>query len=116
MIWGIVITIVLLIGFLVVVLYKCCKKNRQQLYTNIPSSPFITPPPAFPLSNLTPSPSPPCHGLPHIIVQENAEPSPAHTPSRSPLCVMEEEEEEPVSKRTRSQTRKKLFMEEETSL
>lgn len=54
-------------------------------------------------------------GLPHIIVKETEQPSPAHTPPRLPRFVVEEAE--PVSKRTRSQTRKKqTFIEEETDL
>jgi hypothetical protein len=110
MIWGIISTIMLSVGFLIVVVYQCCKRytdKRQESYTKIPLSPFITPPPAFPLLSLTPSTSP-THsspGLLHIIVKETEQPSPAHSPPRLPRFVVEEAE--PVSKRTHSQTRKK---------
>jgi len=116
MIWEIISTIILSVGFLIVVVYQCYKRyKRQESYTEIPLSPFITPPPAFPLLSLTPSTSP-THsspGLPHIIVKETEQPSPAHTLRRLPRFVVEESE--PVSKRTRSQTGKKqTFIEEET--
>ena len=84
--------------------------NPQESYTEIPSPACSTPSPAFSL--LTPSPSP----LHLSLSTETEQISRSPTPPRLPLFVVEKEEE-PVSRWTRSQTRKKLtFREQETVL
>lgn len=90
MIWGIVSTILLFLGSISLLIYLKCRQKKfihTDLYTELPSSPPM----------MTPSPTPPPH----------------RSPPRSPRVAIDEESYEPIAKRTRSSTRKKLLYNEE---
>lgn len=96
MTWGVISSVLLMIMF---VMYRN-KKTHQ--YTRIPGSVDQAPehpPPSF---SMTPSPTPP-----HKIL--NVAPSPS-LPSPVPTAVIEMEE--PIARRTRSHTKRKLLEEE----
>lgn len=100
MIWGIVSTIFLFLGSIAALIYFNCIQKRlthADLYTELPSSAS----PTCTFAMMSPSPTPP-----HI------------SPPRLPHLVIEDEEEsyEPIAKRTRSSTRKKLLYDEEEDL
>lgn len=103
MIWGIVSTIFLFLGSIAALIYFNCIQKRlthADLYTELPSSAS----PTCTFAMMTPSPTP--------------IPPPHRSPPRLPHVVIEDEEEsyEPIAKRTRSSTRKKLLYDEEEDL
>jgi hypothetical protein len=111
-IWGVLTSITLFVCFLVYIYKRCI---RRESYTEIPttSSPQIpsinSNSPLF--STMTPSPSP--NVLFHII----SESQPSPTFSSMPLeMVTLEDEEEPVSSRTRRHTSRKKLNFAEVSL
>ena len=103
MTWRTITTVVLCLGFIIAVVWYKRHKYKPVCtnYTAIPSSP----PPSFPLIMITPSPSPARTHSP--------------TPPRLPHIIMEDELE-PIARRTRSATKKKLryqeHQEEQTEL